>query len=551
MSERNHKNGFSVMEVLVAAAMLGVSLVGIWSIFIFSTTQVAVARARTVANNIANEQIEIMRNMPYEDIGTTTGFPHGDIPATQTITRNGLGFSVQTYVRYFDSAADGTVSASSTGKHVHFLWGGCGWEPTEAQILRLDFYNDSIVVDLDFQNYYHGNNFNWSGSVTVDGEDQHFHLTAQGNDPCPTLSLQTQNVEAPFRLYVDGVLIVTYTGPDVFTPGAGVTYTIIGQGAVVPADLYPNDYLHAEVQVCWTRYQCPVAVVMSTFIAQKGAETASDTGVLKIEVLNADGQGIVGANIHIENSGVGLSPIDEVTDINGLRVIPILTPDVEGYEVTVTKSGYSTDRTLAATPQNPHPTQPHLTVQAATISEPTFAIDLVSQLHIDVIKMDDTAGDGIQVTVTGGKTIGVTPTVYKYPDTNFIANSAGRVELTDIEWDTYTLVADLPTGDSTKTVTVSPGTDETIVISPHTLRVTVRDNAGSQPVQEGASVLLTYDNDGSSTTLLTDSSGRADFSSLRTGAYSIDTSLSSYISQHTDITVTTGSNSQTIYLIHN
>ena len=50
-------NGFSVMEILVAASILGVVLVSIWSIFIFSTTQIAVARARTVANNIAKYNV--------------------------------------------------------------------------------------------------------------------------------------------------------------------------------------------------------------------------------------------------------------------------------------------------------------------------------------------------------------------------------------------------------------------------------------------------------------------------------------------------------------
>ncbi|HNT30506.1 MAG TPA: hypothetical protein PKL83_06165, partial [bacterium] len=307
------QNGFSVLEILLAASILGGTLLVIWSIFLFSLAQVGVARARTIANNIANEKMEIMRNMPYEDLGTTTGHPSGVIPSSEIITRNGMDFTITTIVRFYDSVQDGFSTNIVEGKHIHFEWDSCGWDPGATELLTLNFYNDGVVQNINWQDYYQGQNFNWAGSVTVGGTEQHFHIRTHDVTTCPLLSIQSQNVEKNFKIYVDGFLIGTYLAPDTVIPAGGVWYEVVGQGGPVPADIYPNDYKHVQVTVAWTGYVCPKPVYMSTFIAQRGLETAEATGVLIIEVLDANGVGVPSATIHVVNDAIGMLPFNETT----------------------------------------------------------------------------------------------------------------------------------------------------------------------------------------------------------------------------------------------
>jgi type II secretory pathway pseudopilin PulG len=170
------KRGFSVLEVLVAATILGTTIVTVWTIFTFVTAKIAVSRARTVATNLATKQIETIRNMPFDQVGTTTGQPHGNLPATEIVTINNISYSISNTIRYYDDPLDGLVGGFSTGKHVHFYPTACNWNPNTTNTIRIDFYQDGVVYNVDFKSLYHGNQFNWSGSVTVGGTEQRFHL---------------------------------------------------------------------------------------------------------------------------------------------------------------------------------------------------------------------------------------------------------------------------------------------------------------------------------------------------------------------------------------
>jgi hypothetical protein len=67
------------------------------------------ARTRLSARHIASEVIEQINNLPYNDIGTTTGIPTGILEEYQTINRNGLDYTIHTSVIYIDDNFDGTT----------------------------------------------------------------------------------------------------------------------------------------------------------------------------------------------------------------------------------------------------------------------------------------------------------------------------------------------------------------------------------------------------------------------------------------------------------
>ena len=71
------------------------------------------ARTRITATALANEQLEIIRNLPYSEVGTVGGLPHGLIPATQNLNRDGQDFIVHTIIRSLDDPFDGQVGSST------------------------------------------------------------------------------------------------------------------------------------------------------------------------------------------------------------------------------------------------------------------------------------------------------------------------------------------------------------------------------------------------------------------------------------------------------
>jgi len=546
--QKQTRAGYGLIEILVAVSILGVSILAMWTIFLFANTRVAVARARTVAANLANEQIEIIRNMPYDALGTTTGQPNGAIPASQVITRNRINFNIQTIIRYFDHPADGTAQGVVQGKHIRFWPTGCNWVPRNAQWVVLDFYQDGVVRELDFQEFYKGSQFNWAGSVMVGGQNQHFHLHTFSVNTCPRIMVQTQNVEKPFRLIVDGVVWATYIGPQTFTPGTGIEYEIVGQGGETILDIYPNDFKHIDVRVCWDKYPCTQPVVMSTFVAQRGQETAEDTGILKVSVIDASGNPVPNADVMIENPALGMPTIVEVTDLSGQRMIPVLDPSVEGYQLTVTKAGYSTDATHSTTVGNPFPHPNHLTINVGTITESTFVIDLLSQFQITAVNLADEPAADTTVRISGTKVISdQSPFVLKYPEAVFQTDASGNLTINSLEFDTYELILELASGNVEKTVYLPPNTNQVVFLSPHTLQVEVR-NAQNNALVPDARVTLTRTDVSYEEMVIADVVGSANYDNLRTGEYDFLITLNGFEGATGQLQIAPGDNQETILL---
>src|SRR3989338_8572119 len=130
-----------------------------------------------------------------------------------------------------------------------------------------------------------------------------------------------------------------------------------------PNDLSPADYKVVEIEINCNNCKTFVPMVVTTNVAPKNLETASANGALFVRVFDANGNPVSGANIHIENNQTSPTVvIDDVTNNSGMLQIVDAPPGVNAYEITVTKSGYSTDKTYTESPSNPNPTNPHATV---------------------------------------------------------------------------------------------------------------------------------------------------------------------------------------------
>ena len=118
------KKGFTLIEVIVGTAIFLVVGLAVYNAFV-SLFQLANAnQARILGVELADEQFEIIRNMPYMNVGLTNGIPQGVLPQTQTLTRGGFTFNVTLVIRNINLATS-SLQASSKLVEVDITCASC------------------------------------------------------------------------------------------------------------------------------------------------------------------------------------------------------------------------------------------------------------------------------------------------------------------------------------------------------------------------------------------------------------------------------------------
>ncbi len=104
--------GFSLIEVIVGVAVFVLFMVGIYGGITFVFKIVYQSRLRILETGILNEQIEIVRNLPFQDVGIINGSPSGVLVHIVTTTRNGIDFTVTRTIRNIDDPFDGVIGGT-------------------------------------------------------------------------------------------------------------------------------------------------------------------------------------------------------------------------------------------------------------------------------------------------------------------------------------------------------------------------------------------------------------------------------------------------------
>lgn len=385
------QKGFTLIEILVSVAILALVLAGVYTVIMYVFKLSYVSRVRVLETQIANEYIEVIRNLPYDDVGTIGGVPAGAWPSATTTWRNGITFEVNTTIRNIDDPFDGTIG---------------------------------------------------------------------GN----------------------------------------------------PNDSSPADYKLIEVNVACS--SCNIGQInaqsLTAHLAPKNLESTSQNGALFIKVFDASGVPISGATVHITNSQV--TPAIDITDVTNtsgdLQIIDTAT-STEAYNIVVSKSGYTTDYTVVPSESNPNPLKPPATVTTQMVTNISFSIDKVSTVNLSSINPQCATVGGIGFNVSGSKTLGVNPNVFKYTK-SLSTNGSGEYTLNNLEWDTYAF--DMSNGSYDVAGTIPtlplflfPDTTQNlfIILKPHTtnsLLVTVKDGGTKLPL---TSATVTLSQTGESKSLVT------------------------------------------------
>lgn len=262
-------------------------------------------------------------------------------------------------------------------------------------------------------------------------------------------------------------------------------------GSSTKNDLSPADNKAVDVEVSCSSCKNFTSVKLSTTVAPKNLETASTNGALLVRVFDANGVPVSGANVHIVNTQANPDiVIDDVTDLDGLLQIVDVPPGTDAYQITVSKSGYSTERTYTpGAVGNPTPTKGDASVIIQQITQISFSIDKISSLELLSVTPECSAVANMDLNITGSKSIGVDISKFNQ---NISTNGSGVYTNSVMEWDSYILTGldatyDIIGINPLNAISIEPDSTQSVSIivapkNPRSLLVTVKDSTTQLPL---------------------------------------------------------------------
>lgn len=133
--------GFTLIEAIVTVGIFAILVFSILGIFLIITKSVKAAREKAIVSNLAASYLEIVRNMPYSQVGTLNGNPHGNLPdltSAYTAQIEGVTYKIFYIVTYVDDPADGTILA------------GTDAAPNDYKQVKMDVQNTTTGQVSDF-----------------------------------------------------------------------------------------------------------------------------------------------------------------------------------------------------------------------------------------------------------------------------------------------------------------------------------------------------------------------------------------------------------------
>lgn len=292
---------------------------------------------------------------------------------------------------------------------------------------------------------------------------------------------------------------------------SGVSYTVTttvrnvddgydGTIGGVPNDLSPADYKLMEVTITCDTCRNFNPPTLTARVSPKNLETASTNGALFVKVFNASGQPFAGANVHVVNTSVNPAvDITDTTGTNGMLQLVDVPPAGTSYEITVSKNGYSSDRTYdSADMGGATPVNSHATVALQTLTQASFFIDQTGILNIMTRRLTCAPVGSVPFRLASSKLIGTSPDISKRVTID-TTDAQGNRGYNDVEWDNayqasttdpnYDLVGSIPL----QPFSFAPGAtqDVTLVVEPVNavgLLITITDDA-AQPLSDASVVV--------------------------------------------------------------
>ena len=110
--------GFGLAEVVFGLAIFLIVASALGGLLASSITTYGQARERTISTQYAMQQLEVIRRMPYDNIGLSNGNPPGTLSRTKSISVTGIKATMTLDVRYVDDQTPNSFRTYANYKQV-------------------------------------------------------------------------------------------------------------------------------------------------------------------------------------------------------------------------------------------------------------------------------------------------------------------------------------------------------------------------------------------------------------------------------------------------
>ncbi len=142
-----------------------------------------------------------------------------------------------------------------------------------------------------------------------------------------------------------------------------------------------TDYKRVKIEISWMDRGVSRSVSMVSNIVPRSIETNAGGGTIRVNVTDANVAPVAGALVQLINTtGTSSINVTKSTDSTG-TVLFGGAPAGSGYEIYVTRPGYSSAQTYVATTSLPNPSLQPISVLAADISTVNVQIDVLSAVY--------------------------------------------------------------------------------------------------------------------------------------------------------------------------
>lgn len=541
--------GMSLIDVLVGTSLMLIIFLSLTTLLRSALIVAAVAKAKTAATAVAESQLEYIRSLSYDSVGTVGGIPPGPIPQYATTTSNGISFVTRTYVEYADDPKDGLEGADTNGITTDYkrikvsVTYTAGGRPQ-----AVDLVSNYAPPGIE---------------TTTGGGTLRVNVVSAVGAPIPGASVRIQNPST--RPTVDLTTFSDATGI-VYLPGAATSTdyrVLVTKSGYSSAQTYERNatnqnptpgYLTVvkdQTTAGTFAIDLLAALTIATFSPVIDAEWV-DTFASGARVIEQAGVSVGGGSVTLASDGMGyvasgtargevIAPtylasweqvdfgaslpagtdvIVQVLDGDGVPLpAGILAGNGEGFAGSIDLTGISTT------------TYPSLSLRATLKTGSPAATPALLDWKVSY-RRGPIPLPNIAFTLTGAKTIGTTGTgapIFKTQRAE-TTDSTGKRELA-LEWDAYVLgitSRDIIDACNAPPYSLAPGStlESSLILAtstPHMMLVSVRVDGA--PVADAD---VTVSRTGFTRTVATSACGAAYFGNLAAGNYTVSAAAPGY-----------------------
>jgi len=188
------RKGFSLIEVLIVVFIMSIAFMSFYTVSTLGTKYIIESKNILAATALANEKMEIVRNLAYTDVGIQGGSPNGNIPEDEDVNANGHTFHVRTIIQYVDDPLDGVFPADPIPNDYKIAKITISWTDSNGQTQKVDSESRFVPPGLETTSGGAPLAINVIGSDGITGVPQaNVHIVNSAVIPAIDFNIQTDN----------------------------------------------------------------------------------------------------------------------------------------------------------------------------------------------------------------------------------------------------------------------------------------------------------------------------------------------------------------------